>query len=75
LTIRLILEKGNYLKIENTIQEKSSIEKSTKVGLQNIINRYNLMTSKKIEIINDNQFFSVKIPLLTLHEPNLVVEI
>jgi sensor histidine kinase YesM len=64
LTIRLVPENNEYLSIENNIQEKSSMEKSTKVGLQNIINRYNFLTQKKIEILNNNQVFSVKIPLL-----------
>jgi sensor histidine kinase YesM len=64
LTIRIISENNEYLSIENNIQEKSTFEKSTKVGLQNIINRYNFLTPKKIEILNKNQIFSVKIPLL-----------
>jgi LytS/YehU family sensor histidine kinase len=64
LTIRLVHGQGNYLSIENNIQEKSTFEKSTKVGLQNIINRYNFLTQKKIEILNNKEFFTVRIPLL-----------
>ena len=65
LTIRLVPERDAYLSIENNIQEKSTFEKSTKVGLQNIINRYNFLTPRKIEILNKDHIFSVKIPLLT----------
>jgi sensor histidine kinase YesM len=64
LTIRLLPENDAYLTIENNRQAKTSIEKSTKVGLQNIINRYHFLTQKKIEILSNNQIFSVKIPLL-----------
>jgi sensor histidine kinase YesM len=64
LTIRLVPENDDYLTIENNIQEKSTFEKSTKVGLQNIINRYNFLTPKKIQILSNSHVFSVKIPLL-----------
>ena len=64
LTIRIVSDNNEYLSIENNIQEKLTFEKSTKVGLQNIINRYNFLTPKKIEILTKNQIFSVKIPLL-----------
>jgi LytS/YehU family sensor histidine kinase len=65
LTIRLALDKDEYLSIENNVQEKSTFEKSTKVGLQNIVNRYNFLTQKKIEVLHNKQVFSVKIPLLS----------
>jgi sensor histidine kinase YesM len=64
LTIRLFSETDQYLSIENNIQEKTTFEKSTKVGLQNIINRYNFLTQRKIEIFSNKHTFSVKIPLL-----------
>jgi two-component sensor histidine kinase len=64
LTIRIMQEEGNYLAIENNIQEKVTFEKSTKVGLQNIINRYRLLTDQPIEINKDAGSFRVRIPLL-----------
>lgn len=55
---------GNKLEVKNNINPKRTIESSTKSGLQNIINRFKLLTSEEIEIINNNNYFIVKIPLL-----------
>ncbi|MCF0054078.1 histidine kinase [Dyadobacter sp. LJ53] len=62
ITIR---EDNNYLVIANNILEKTVLEKSTRVGLQNIINRYSLLTERRVEISRSDNLFSVKIPLLT----------
>ncbi len=59
-----ILQDGNYLTIENNLQEKTTFEKSTKVGLQNIINRYRLLTERPVEVITNDVRFLVKVPLL-----------
>jgi two-component system LytT family sensor kinase len=63
LTIN-IYEEGNYLIIENNINPKEAIGKSTKVGLQNIADRYGLITDKGVKIENNNQTFKVSLPLL-----------
>ncbi|AOW19895.1 2TM domain-containing protein [Urechidicola croceus] len=60
-----IYENNGFLIIENNINPKTSLEKSTKVGLQNINQRYSLITNRKVEIKNDNRIFKVKLPLLT----------
>lgn len=57
-------ENDGYLVVENNISEKTILEKSTRVGLQNIINRYGLLTDRKVEIVRDGERFTVKIPLL-----------
>jgi len=64
LEIRIYEENG-FLVIENRINPKSSLEKSTKIGLKNIIQRYDLVTNTKVEIINNNKIFKVRLPLLT----------
>ncbi|SDF78483.1 Histidine kinase [Dyadobacter soli] len=58
-------ENNGYLVVENNISEKTILEKSTRVGLQNIINRYGLLTDRKVEIIRSEERFTVKIPLLS----------
>tara|TARA_R110002072_G_scaffold48038_8_gene131418 strand:+ start:5120 stop:6475 length:1356 start_codon:yes stop_codon:yes gene_type:complete len=63
LTIR-IYEQDNYLIIENNINPKEAIGKSTKVGLSNIADRYGLITTKRVMIENDNKTFKVSLPLL-----------
>lgn len=64
LKIRIFEENG-FLVIENNISPKASLEKSTKVGLKNINQRYSLITNEKVIITNNNNTFKVKLPLLT----------
>lgn len=63
LTINITEEDG-FLAISNNLQLKSSREKSSNTGLNNIRKRYEYLSSKKIEITETEEFFSVKIPLL-----------
>jgi two-component system LytT family sensor kinase len=63
LTIN-IYEEGDYLIIENNINPKEAIGKSTKVGLQNVADRYGLITDKGVKIANNNKTFRVSLPLL-----------
>ena len=60
----IMLKDEQYLVVENNFQEKKTFEKSTKVGLQNISNRYELLTSKRILIEKNESFFKVELPLL-----------
>ncbi|MFY0631292.1 MAG: 2TM domain-containing protein [Flavobacteriaceae bacterium] len=60
-----IYEENGYLIIENNINPKEAIGKSTKVGLSNIADRYGLITQKRVVIENDNKTFKVSLPLLT----------
>ena len=64
LTIKIYQENG-FLVVENNISPKATLEKSTKVGLKNIIQRYSLVTNTKVEIIKNNKIFKVRLPLLT----------
>jgi sensor histidine kinase YesM len=59
-----IYEENNHLIIENNINPKEAIGKSTKVGLQNIADRYGLITDKPVKIENNNTTFKVSLPLL-----------
>lgn len=63
LQIRIYKE-GDFLVVENNKNPKESIGKSTKVGLKNIKNRYQLISKKEIEVIETIELFKVKIPLL-----------
>ena len=63
LTIN-IYEEGSYLMITNNVNPKEAIGKSTKIGLQNIADRYGLITEKGVKIENNNKTFKVSLPLL-----------
>jgi two-component system LytT family sensor kinase len=60
-----IYEHQGYLYVENSLNPKSSLEKSTKVGLKNITQRYELVSSNKVVIEKGSDKFIVKLPLLT----------
>ena len=61
-----IFSANGFLKISNNINPKDSIgKKSTKIGLQNIADRYGLITNKQVEITNNKKTFTVSLPLLT----------
>lgn len=60
-----IEEHDGYLLVSNNLNEKSVLTKSTKVGLNNINERYGLITKKKMEIRQEKNNFIVKLPLLT----------
>ena len=64
LTLRLSMDTHGYITVENNVQKKNTLEKSTKTGLQNMINRYALLTTKKVEILQTADMFSVKVPPL-----------
>ena len=64
LTLRLSMDAHGYITVENNVQKKNVLEKSTKVGLQNMINRYALLTSEKVEVRHTAEIFSVRIPPL-----------
>lgn len=59
-----IYEEDDYLVVENNTNPKASLEKSTKVGLKNINQRYSLITRQPVDIIKNHQSFKVRLPLL-----------
>ena len=61
----VIKEENGYLTITNNYNPKAVLEKGTKVGLKNIVERYNLLTLKKVFIEKSTSIFKVKLPLLT----------
>ncbi|WP_456376427.1 2TM domain-containing protein [Lutibacter sp.] len=64
LTVTIIEEDG-YLVVSNNFNPKTVLEKGTKIGLKNIIERYHLITFKKVSIEKLANKFIVKLPLLT----------
>ena len=59
-----IFEQDGFLLIQNNINPKEAIGKSTKVGLRNIVDRYGLITNKNVQITKNNKTFTVSLPLL-----------
>lgn len=64
LKIDVVVHK-NKLTVRNRIHLKSSVILSTKMGLENISKRYQLITGQNIDVINDGVTFSVQLPLIS----------
>lgn len=64
LYIRLYTNDDQYLIVENVLQKKSGSEGSG-MGIQNISDRYDFFTDKKVLITFNSERFKVSIPLLT----------
>jgi sensor histidine kinase YesM len=64
LHIHIHSDENDTLTVENNVQPKLSTEKNTGKGLQNINDRYQLLSGKQIDIIHTTTTFIVKLPLL-----------
>jgi len=64
LHIKISIE-GNQLIVENNLQKKETLQTRKGVGLQNIVDRYAIITTRKVAIEETNDFFRIKLPILT----------
>ncbi|MEH6513269.1 MAG: histidine kinase, partial [Maribacter arcticus] len=60
-----IYEEDDYLFVTNNLQEKQVVKKSSGVGLQNIRQRYAILTKKEMQIFKTAKEFKVRLPMLT----------
>lgn len=65
LHIDVFLE-NNHLIVQNNLQKKNQVMDSTGVGLQNIRDRYRMLTDKEVEIIASQQYFTVALPVIEM---------
>lgn len=65
----LIEQRDNYISISNAINIRKAGETSTKSGLSNLAERYQLWSGEEIIIKNDEKFFSVSFKIMP-HENN-----
>lgn len=64
LHIKIYLE-DNYLIVENNLQKKEVLQDRKGVGIQNIVNRYGLISERKVLVEESDASFKIKIPILT----------
>lgn len=64
LKIRIFEENG-YLVVENDLQKKEVLQDRRGVGLQNIVSRYAIITSRKVQVEETEKHFRVRLPILT----------
>ncbi|MBV8327067.1 2TM domain-containing protein [Chryseobacterium sp.] len=70
LVIRIFSD-GNTLCIENNLQVREQIKESSGIGLANIVQRYALLTKRNVFIEKSEDYFKVKLPMLSA-KPTIV---
>ncbi len=63
LHIEVFSENG-HLVVRNNLQKKNQVMDSTGVGLQNIKDRYRMLTNKEVEVIASQQYYTVALPVI-----------
>jgi len=66
LRIVIAISDDYELVIENNLQPKKLIEKSSQTGLKNLAGRYEYLTGKEMVITSNDNYFRVSIPLIRL---------
>lgn len=64
LHIKIYIE-NNQLVVENNLQKKEILSDRKGVGLQNIVNRYAILTQRKVLVDVNEKSFKIEIPILT----------
>lgn len=60
-----IFVKDNFLVVENNLQKKEVLQDRKGVGIQNIVDRYSILTKRGVVIEESKNHFIVHIPILT----------
>jgi sensor histidine kinase YesM len=64
-----IFSENDILCIENNLQEREQMKESAGIGLANIVQRYSLLTKRNVFIEKSEDYFKVKLPVLSV-KPN-----
>jgi ligand-binding sensor domain-containing protein len=64
LTVEIFINQYGYLVVQNNLNPKKNREAGAGMGLQNIVNRYNLLSNKRVQVNNTGQHFIVLLPIL-----------
>jgi LytS/YehU family sensor histidine kinase len=63
LNVKLWRE-GEFIIVQNNLQKRRVIQDSNGIGLETISKRYEYFSRQPIEIIQDEEYFTVKIPII-----------
>lgn len=74
LHIRIFINPAHKLVVQNNLQRKKSVLHSTKVGLENVQTRYRIFTHQKVDIAENEQYFSVALPLIRSDVSRKIIE-
>lgn len=54
----------DYLVVRNNIQLRSTVEKTSGAGLENIMQQYEILSGRRVEVQSDEGHFTVKLPCI-----------
>jgi sensor histidine kinase YesM len=63
----IIEQQGDHLQISNSIKKKILRKPSSRIGLQNLAERYKLTTGKDIDVRQEEKEFFVRLPILKIN--------
>jgi len=66
LKINIYISRETSIVVSNNLQPKNASNSSNKIGLDNIIKRYQYLTERVVEILPTAQEFTVSLPLLNI---------
>lgn len=69
-----IFSDNDTLCIENNLQAREQMKESAGIGLSNIVQRYALLTKKNVFIEKSEDYFKVKVPILSNKPNNISVK-
>jgi len=55
---------GSYLVVRNNLQKKESVATSNQLGLKNMVSLYRYLVKRPVEIVEDENYYTIKIPLI-----------
>ncbi|MDZ7845943.1 MAG: hypothetical protein U5L96_03730 [Owenweeksia sp.] len=61
-----IYQEKDQLVVRNNCNPKSQVEEGTGIGLNNIRERYRILSDKEVEVRHDAKFFEVRLPMLKI---------
>ncbi|MEO6668610.1 MAG: histidine kinase [Ferruginibacter sp.] len=67
LYISVHVNGNNTIVVSNNLQTKLTIERSSGIGLQNIIKRYSMVSERQVQISNEDNEFTVVLPLIQVN--------
>ncbi|MGD2035284.1 MAG: histidine kinase [Bacteroidales bacterium] len=62
---------GDSIYVKNNLQRKSSVDNTNRVGLENLVKRYEYLSDIQVQIIESESQFEVRIPLLKTDKDEL----
>ncbi|SEM97891.1 Histidine kinase [Chryseobacterium taichungense] len=70
-----IFSENDTLCIENNLQVREQIKESSGIGLSNIVQRYALLTKRNVFIEKSEDYFKVKLPILSAKPQEINIKI